>query len=398
MSPISTTPGRPLYRQVEKRLRESIESGEYGVDTPLPDERRLAKAMGVSRTTIRQAIKQLSEDNLVKRVQGSGTFVSPDYASGQVSSRVSSRGYICFLAIGKWARYCQLVARALPEAHASAERASLGLCVEYADDMQAVKEVVTRIQANPAIVGVLLVSAVTSSQAVELAAGSRIPWVMLGEFSGNERSVPVIDQVIGDEFYLTEQAARHLTQKGCRRAAIFLHAQDKLWTQDAISAFRMVMDDAGIFPVDQQIVDMTANPLLGGPQTQWQTNLAIMRHTLSHWAQRNRWPDGLVMSGTYAEMLDLCLREDSVARKRLENCVIAVRDFNGAQYRRCMDCGQATWFLIDLKEMVDRAMWRLQEPWPRDRSPVRDYVRNVQMAPVVSDEKLLSDELAIAQD
>ena len=158
------------------------------------------------------------------------------------------------------------------------------------------------------------------------------------------------------------------------------------------------MDDAGIFPVDQQIVDMTANPLLGGPQTQWQTNLAIMRHTLSHWAQRNRWPDGLVMSGTYAEMLDLCLREDSVARKRLENCVIAVRDFNGAQYRRCMDCGQATWFLIDLKEMVDRAMWRLQEPWPRDRSPVRDYVRNVQMAPVVSDEKLLSDELAIAQD
>lgn len=66
----------PLYRQLQRKLRGSIESGALNPDDPLPAERDLAKALKVSRITIRKALKELVREGLLTRRQGSGTFVA----------------------------------------------------------------------------------------------------------------------------------------------------------------------------------------------------------------------------------------------------------------------------------------------------------------------------------
>ncbi len=66
----------PLYYQVESVLREKIISGAYPVGEQLPTESELIEQFSVSRITIRQALSTLSDEGLIERRQGSGTFVS----------------------------------------------------------------------------------------------------------------------------------------------------------------------------------------------------------------------------------------------------------------------------------------------------------------------------------
>ncbi len=64
------------YQQVMRTLRERIEHGEYQVGDRLPSETELAAALGVSRPTLRQALARLESEGLLRRIKGSGTFVS----------------------------------------------------------------------------------------------------------------------------------------------------------------------------------------------------------------------------------------------------------------------------------------------------------------------------------
>jgi len=69
----------PLYYQLGTILREQIESGRYGAGDQLPTETELVESYGVSRITVRQALKSLEEDGLVRREAGRGTFVTGDF-------------------------------------------------------------------------------------------------------------------------------------------------------------------------------------------------------------------------------------------------------------------------------------------------------------------------------
>lgn len=64
-----------LADEVAIRIREKIKAGEYLVGDKLPAEPELMKYYGVGRSSIREAIRILSNIGLVKVQQGSGTFV-----------------------------------------------------------------------------------------------------------------------------------------------------------------------------------------------------------------------------------------------------------------------------------------------------------------------------------
>jgi GntR family transcriptional regulator len=66
----------PLYHQLEKILRKRILNGQFPPGGPFPTDYQLGEEFGVSRITVRQALKSLEDDGLIKREQGRGTFVS----------------------------------------------------------------------------------------------------------------------------------------------------------------------------------------------------------------------------------------------------------------------------------------------------------------------------------
>jgi GntR family transcriptional regulator len=68
--------GVAAYLQIAEELGRRIERAELPPRTRLPTERQLSINLGVSRMTVRQALANLEERNLLVRVQGSGTFVA----------------------------------------------------------------------------------------------------------------------------------------------------------------------------------------------------------------------------------------------------------------------------------------------------------------------------------
>jgi len=67
---------QPLYSQIKEILKQRILDGDYGVHERLPSESEMMKVFGVSRITVRQALRDLHTEGLVFSVQGKGTFVS----------------------------------------------------------------------------------------------------------------------------------------------------------------------------------------------------------------------------------------------------------------------------------------------------------------------------------
>jgi GntR family transcriptional regulator len=66
----------PLYLQLSRYLREKITSGRFGHRDALPGEREMAERFGVSRVTVRKAIKELLDEGMLEQRQGAGTFVN----------------------------------------------------------------------------------------------------------------------------------------------------------------------------------------------------------------------------------------------------------------------------------------------------------------------------------
>src|SRR5690554_7207416 len=66
----------PLYVQIRDRLRREILDGTYQVHERLPSENEMMGVFGVSRITIRQALRDLHNEGLVFSAQGKGTYVS----------------------------------------------------------------------------------------------------------------------------------------------------------------------------------------------------------------------------------------------------------------------------------------------------------------------------------
>ena len=66
----------PLYLQLAEELRGLIRSGELKENEQVMTEKELSEQYGVSRITVRKALDVLTEEELLVRKQGKGTFVT----------------------------------------------------------------------------------------------------------------------------------------------------------------------------------------------------------------------------------------------------------------------------------------------------------------------------------
>ncbi len=67
---------RPLYQQIKTLITQSLISGEWRPGEAIPSETELAARFNVSQGTVRKAINELADENLLIRQQGKGTFVA----------------------------------------------------------------------------------------------------------------------------------------------------------------------------------------------------------------------------------------------------------------------------------------------------------------------------------
>jgi len=67
---------QPLYKQVYELLVERLVNNHWKPSEPLPSEFALADELGVSQGTVRKALNQMVDEQLLTRRQGKGTYVA----------------------------------------------------------------------------------------------------------------------------------------------------------------------------------------------------------------------------------------------------------------------------------------------------------------------------------
>ena len=67
---------RPLYGKVKDYIQKGIEQGQWKPGERIPSETELVLTLGVSRMTVNRALRELSSEGRLVRVQGVGTFVA----------------------------------------------------------------------------------------------------------------------------------------------------------------------------------------------------------------------------------------------------------------------------------------------------------------------------------
>jgi GntR family transcriptional regulator, histidine utilization repressor len=68
----------PAFQRIKDHILGKIRSGEWKEGDVIPTEEVLTRTFGVSRMTVNRALRELAADQILVRVQGSGTFVAQE--------------------------------------------------------------------------------------------------------------------------------------------------------------------------------------------------------------------------------------------------------------------------------------------------------------------------------
>lgn len=79
----------PLYQQLKDVIKNAIIEQTYKLGEKIPTELELSEQYSVSRITVRKAIKELSEEGLLIKKQGKGTFVKSKKLHRKIEHLVS---------------------------------------------------------------------------------------------------------------------------------------------------------------------------------------------------------------------------------------------------------------------------------------------------------------------
>jgi DNA-binding transcriptional regulator YhcF (GntR family) len=113
--PFQSIEPRRLYRQIAEQIRGLIRSGEYRPGARLPPERDLAKQLGVSRPSVREALIALEVEGLVEVRIGSGIYVHALRLHAPTRKRGRPRGRRSVRAAARASRDRERVRRACGE-------------------------------------------------------------------------------------------------------------------------------------------------------------------------------------------------------------------------------------------------------------------------------------------
>src|SRR6476661_8208281 len=134
--PLHAVENRRLYRQIADQIARLIERGEYRPGDRLPPERDLARQLGVSRPSVREALIALEVEGYVEVRIGSGVYVVERAARAASVEPLAEDSGPFELIKARWLIEAECAALAAK----SATRAQLRAIEEALDQMEAERE------------------------------------------------------------------------------------------------------------------------------------------------------------------------------------------------------------------------------------------------------------------
>ncbi|MDP9887277.1 FadR/GntR family transcriptional regulator [Pseudarthrobacter enclensis] len=125
---LSPSVRQPLAAEVTAKLREMVHSGEWPLDQRIPPEPELMATLGVSRGTLREAVKALAHGGMLEVRRGDGTYVRATSEMSGAARRMyqdHTEQHILEVRLGLDTQAARLAARNASDDDATALRALL---------------------------------------------------------------------------------------------------------------------------------------------------------------------------------------------------------------------------------------------------------------------------------
>jgi GntR family transcriptional regulator, histidine utilization repressor len=90
----------PVFQRIKDYLLSEIQAGTWKEGEAIPSEQVLAKQFNVSRMTVNRAVRELTAEQILSRIQGSGTYVAQHKYQAtlveikSIAEEVRSRGHV----------------------------------------------------------------------------------------------------------------------------------------------------------------------------------------------------------------------------------------------------------------------------------------------------------------
>ena len=90
----------PIFQRIKDYLLTEIHAGRWKEGEAIPSEQVLAKQFGVSRMTVNRAVRELTSEQVLNRIQGSGTYVAQHKYQAtlveikSIAKEVRARGHV----------------------------------------------------------------------------------------------------------------------------------------------------------------------------------------------------------------------------------------------------------------------------------------------------------------
>jgi len=134
--PLTAVDNRRLYRQIADQIAALIDAGEYSPGQRLPPERDLARQLGVSRPSVREALIALEVEGYVEVRMGSGVYVADRSTVAAAAAKLAADSGPFELIRARWMIESECAALAAKEA----TRAQVRAIEEAVDEMEAVRD------------------------------------------------------------------------------------------------------------------------------------------------------------------------------------------------------------------------------------------------------------------
>jgi len=90
----------PIYAKLKQGIKQLIDSDEWKVDQRIPSESEMVKSLNISRMTVNRALRELTDEGVLIRQQGVGTFVarkkthSALFDVHNIADEIAARGHV----------------------------------------------------------------------------------------------------------------------------------------------------------------------------------------------------------------------------------------------------------------------------------------------------------------
>ncbi len=276
--------GEPIFKKIKSDLIAKVTSGKLSPGQRLSDERTLAKEYNVSRDTIRRALEHLSEEKVIDRIQGDGTYIRDQ---APVTSQKIAAIFYGLEVPGEEYMFSILSTLGRRAAMNNAEMVFRSF-LNKAELEAGIKELAK----TPNLLGGILLSANTLDEIEFIRDLANFPLVLMGDMAFPARTRLVINQIAGSNYHWGHAAGQELMKRGCTHLAVVMIDSYFIWTAefiqgcfDACRSLPDPMKKVFAFQKDSEVDIRPPNPL---------AMIAWAERLVKDWEETGWMPDGIL--------------------------------------------------------------------------------------------------------